>query len=126
MRAVRPAPGGTHVADIDWEPIITIVITILIEALFINWAARIVADRGGFGRSILVAIIGSIGAGLGWYFGGLYAVWLAWVLLILIWSAVAAAFFRTRLLKGAVIGLVAAVLFILVSLLVEWVIAQVD
>jgi hypothetical protein len=111
-------------AEIDWQPLIAAAINILISAIFINWAARIVADRGGFGRSILVAIIGNVLAVFAFILGSTYEPWLGYLLAILVWAAVAAAFFRTRLLKGAVIGLVAVVLFFIVSWLIDLIIAE--
>lgn len=97
--------------------LVSAIISILVTALFIHFAAKIVVDRSSYIVSILVAVIGTF---LGTLVYGLVGDVLGLILGILTWAAVAAVFFRTRLLKGAVIGVVAWLLWFLVNLLIDW------
>ena len=91
-------------------------VTWVVTALFIYFAARIVADRSSFIAALLVALVGSLLAIL---VGGLVGGTLGLVLAIATWALVCAIFYRTSWLKGAVVGLVAWVLFYLVTILVQ-------
>lgn len=104
--------------------IISTLITILVVALFINWAAGIVTDRRSFGAALIVAVLGSVAAWL--VYALLGAGVLGLILAIVVWSLIAAAAFRTRLVKGALIGVVAWILWVLVTLLVEWIVSQIQ
>lgn len=92
-------------------------ITLVVTALFLWVAARIVIDRGGLLAALLTALVGSIAANLVLWFVPIS--WLAFVLALAVWALVAAIFFRTGWLKGAVIGLVAWVLFFVVNLIMN-------
>lgn len=92
------------------------VVTWLVTALFIHFAAKIVLDRSSFLSALLVALIGSLVAVL---VGGLVGGTLGLVLAIATWALVCALFYRTGWIKAAVVGLVAWVLFLLVTLLVR-------
>ncbi|MES2155824.1 MAG: hypothetical protein V4510_11880 [bacterium] len=96
---------------------VDVLVTVLITALFVYVAARIVAGHGGFLASIATVLIGNFLAFLIW---GAVGGTLGLVLAILAWGLVAAIFFRTRWLQGAVIGVVAALLW----LLVRWLLAE--
>lgn len=88
----------------------------VVTALFIHFAAKIVLDKSSFLTALLVALIGVLLAALvvGWVGGGTLGV----VLGILVWSLVCALFYRTGMVKAAVVGLVAWVLFYLTTWLI--------
>ena len=90
-------------------------ITWLVTALFIHFAAKIVLDRSSFLSALLTALVGSL---LAFLVAGLVSGVLGIVLAIVTWAAVCALFYRTALVKAAVVGLVAWVLFVLVRWLV--------
>lgn len=95
--------------------LVTFLITWLVTALFIHFAAKIVLDRSSFGAALLTALVGSLLAVL---VAGLVGGTLGVVLAIATWALVCALFYRTGWLKAAVVGLVAWVLFFLVTWLV--------
>lgn len=92
------------------------VITWVVTALFIHFAAKIVLDRSSFLTALLVALVGTV---LAFLVAGLVAGTLGVVLAIVTWALVCALFYRTGMVKAAVIGLVAWVLFFLVTWLVD-------
>ena len=105
-----------HAYQFDFElgrDLVGFLVALLITALFIWLAARIVIDRGGLLASILTALVATFLAQLmlvlipGRIIGLIVAV--------AVWALVAALFFRTQWLKGAVIGLVAWVLWAVVQ-----------
>lgn len=96
--------------------LVTFLITWLVTALFIHFAAKIVLDRSSFGAALLTALVGSLLAVL---VAGLVGGTLGVVLAIATWALVCALFYRTGWLKAAVVGLVAWVLFFLVRWLVD-------
>ncbi len=100
-------------ADVD---VVRLLVTWIVTALFIHFAAKIILDRGGFIAALLVALVGTLLAGL---VSLLVDGTLGLVLAIATWALVCALFYRTGWLKGAVIGLVAWVLYFLVSLAVR-------
>lgn len=89
----------------------TFLITWVLTALFIHFAARIVLDRSSFLSALLTALIGTLLAIL---VGGLVGGVLGVILAIVTWALVCALFYRTSWLKAAVIGLVAWVLYAVV------------
>lgn len=93
---------------------IRLLVTWVVTALFIHFAAKIVLDKSSFLSALLVALVGSFLAVL---VGGLVAGTLGLVLAIATWALVCALFYRTGWLRAAVVGLVAWVLFFLVTLL---------
>lgn len=90
-------------------------ITWIVTAIFIHFAARIVLDRSSFLTALLVALIGTILAVL---VGSLVAGTLGLILAIVTWALVCALFYRTGMLKAAVVGVVAWVLYFLVMWLI--------
>jgi hypothetical protein len=101
-----------HIED-GW---VNILILVIIEALFVWLAARIILDRGGFIASIVTAVLGNLFAFLIW---GLVSGILGLILAVLAWGLVAAIVFRTAWLKGAVIGVVAWLIWFLVNLALD-------
>ncbi len=101
--------------------IVTTVVTILVVSLFINWAARLVLDRSSFIAAILTAVVGSIVAVLVLVAVGRMSesIWIGRTAAIATWAIIAAIFYRTAWVKGAIIGLVAWVLWFLVGLLID-------
>jgi len=101
----------------DGNGLVDLLIVLLVTALFVYVAARIVAGHGSFLAAIGTVLLGGFlfALVLSLTGGGV----LGLILAILAWGLVAAVFFRTRWLQGAVIGIVAALL----ALLVKWVIA---
>ncbi len=95
---------------------VDVLIVVLVTALFVYIAARIVAGHASYIAAILTVIVGNFLAFLVW---GAVSGTLGLILAILVWGLVAAVFFRTRWLQGAVIGIVAALLWILV----RWILA---
>ncbi len=87
----------------------------VVTALFIHFAAKIVLDRSSVLTALGVALLGTILAVL---VGSLVAGTLGLVLAILTWMLVCALFYRTGMLKAAVIGIIAWVLYFLVTWLV--------
>ena len=95
--------------------LVTFLITWVVTALFIHFAARIVLDKSSFGAALLTALVGTLLAVL---VAGLVGGTLGLILAIATWALVCALFYRTGWLKAAVVGLVAWVLFALVRWLV--------
>lgn len=103
----------------QFEPrndIVTFLVTWLVTSLFIHFAAKIVLDRSSFGAALLTALLGTLLAVL---VGGLVGGTLGLVLAILTWALVCALFYRTGWLKAIVVGVVAWLLFLLVTWLVS-------
>lgn len=90
-------------------------ITWVVTALFIHFAAKIVLDKSSFLSALLTALVGSL---LAFLVAGLVTGTLGVVLAVVTWAVVCALFYRTGWLKAAVVGLVAWVLFVLVRWLV--------
>jgi hypothetical protein len=90
----------------------------VVTAIFIHFAAKIVLDKSSFLTALLVALIGTLLAFLvvALVGGGTLGI----VLGILTWAVVCSIFYRTGLVKAAVVGLVAWVLFFLTT----WLIAK--
>ena len=85
-------------------------VSLIVATIFVYVAARIVVDTSSILASIGTAFFGTLLAGLALtYIPGV----LGLVAAAAAWALVAAAFFRTKWLKGAVIGLVAWVLWAL-------------
>jgi hypothetical protein len=89
----------------DW---LAALITWVVVSLFIHFAAKIVLDRSSFLTAMLVALIGTL---LAFLVRGLVDGTLGLVLSILTWALVCALFYRTGIVKAAVVGLVAWVLY---------------
>ena len=90
----------------------------VVTALFIHFAAKIVLDRSSFLTALVVALLGTLLAFLvvGLVGGGTLGI----VLGLLTWAVVCAVAYRTGVVKAAVVGLVAWVLFFLTT----WLIAK--
>lgn len=97
---------------------LTGLLSLILNTLFVYFAARIVLDRSSLVASLLTALLGTFLAGL--VSAALPGVW-GIVLAVAVWALVAAFFFRTAWLKGAVIGVVAWLLWALVA----WVVGAV-
>jgi hypothetical protein len=95
----------------------TFLITWLVTAIFIHFAAKIVLDKSSFVAALLTALVGSILAVL---VAGLVGGTLGLILAIATWALVCALFYRTGWIKAAVVGLVAWVLFFIV----QWLVAK--
>jgi len=89
-------------------------LSILLATLFIWLAARLVLDRSSLLAALASAVLSTLLAGLilAWLGHGLAAL----ILALLVWALCTAAFFRTDAAKGAIIGLVAWVLWYLATL----------
>lgn len=97
------------------DDLVTFLVTWVVTALFIHFAARIVLDRSSFLSALLTALVGSFLAVLvGVLVGGPLGI----ILAVLTWGLVCALFYRTGWLKALVVGLVAWVLYILVQWLI--------
>jgi hypothetical protein len=120
LRTLAGAPDrfGFQFDTAGW---VAIVVAVLVAGLFVYFAARIVIDRASYAASIATILVGNLVA----FAIALVVAGLAGLLLAAAgWALVAAFFFRTRWLKGAVIGLVAWALWILVNLAVAFLIRQ--
>ncbi len=114
---LAPLADWTKPGFSDGNYWVDFLIVLLVTALFVYIAARIVAGRASYLSAIGTVLVGNFLAGLVLVLvGGI----LGLVLAILVWGLIAAAFFRTRWLQGAVIGVVAALLWILV----RWLLAE--
>ncbi len=94
----------------------------LVASLFVYFAARFVIDRSSIIASLLSVLIGSLLAGFV-QIGAIAMELPGWAVYALSFAAVAlviAIFFRTNWLKGAIIGVIAALLWVLVN----WLIAR--
>ena len=89
---------------------LALLIVWVIASLFIHFAAKIVLDKSSFLTAMVVALIGTLLAGL---VGGLVSGVLGLVLAVVTWALVCALFYRTGMVKAAVVGLVAWVLYFL-------------
>lgn len=92
--------------------LVSALVTLLLATLLIRFAAGIVLDRSAWVASFLTALVGTLAATFVW---SLVPGTLGVVLAILVWAAAAALFFRTRWVKGALIGVVAWILWALVT-----------
>lgn len=95
---------------------VNFVVLLLVEALFIWLAAKIVLEHGGFLASLLTALVGNFLAFLVW---GAVGGTLGLVLAVLTWGLIAALFFRTQWLRGAVVGVVAWLIWFLLNLALQ-------
>ena len=104
-------------ADFTQTDLVRFLITWAVTAIFIHFAAKIVLDRASFGTALLVALIGTLLAALVYFLiaNGTLAI----VLAIATWGLVCALFYRTGWLKALVVGLVAWVLYFVVTLIVR-------
>ncbi|PKK86295.1 MAG: hypothetical protein CVT48_01815 [Thermoplasmata archaeon HGW-Thermoplasmata-1] len=97
-------------------PLIAALVTLLVNTLFIHFAAStLVKGRQRFRQALLVALLGSAAAGL--LLGLIHPVWIGAVIAIAVWCAITAALYRTGLAKALLIGVVAG----LISWGVAWV-----
>ena len=92
------------------------IITLLIVSLFIFFAAKFVLGRTSIIAAIATAFLGTLAAGL--VLALVDTIWLARVLAIATWALIAAVFFRAKWVQGAIIGLVAWVLWLIVNYVV--------
>lgn len=99
------------------DAIISGIITLLINSLFIWVAARMVLDRSSFLAAILTALVSTFLAIL---VASLVPGIVGLVLGIVVWGLITALFFRTGWVKALLIGLVAWILYFLVNLLIAW------
>lgn len=99
------------------DDLTTFLITWIVTAIFIHFAAKIVLDRSSFGAALLTALVGTFLAIL---VGALVGGTLGIVLAIATWALVCALFYRTGWIKAAVVGLVAWVLYFVVV----WIVAR--
>jgi hypothetical protein len=96
----------------DW---VAALVTWVVVSLFIHFAAKIVLDKSSFLTAMLVALIGTFLMAL---VDGLVGGTLGTVLALATWALVCALFYRTGMVRAAVVGLVAWVLAFLVTWLV--------
>jgi hypothetical protein len=96
---------------------VSLLVGLLVTSLFVHLSARIVLDRAHFGQAFLTALVGTLIAGL--VLLGTGRSWAGFLLAAAAWALVAASFYRTRWSRGAVIGLVAWVLAIVVDVAVH-------
>ena len=89
----------------------------VVTALFIHFAARIVLDKSSFLTALAVALLGTL---LAFLVVVLVGGPLGIVLGLLAWAVICAVAYRTGILKAAVVGLVAWLLFFLTT----WLIAK--
>ena len=95
----------------------TFLITWVVTAIFIHFAAKIVLDKSSFIAALLTALVGtSLAVLVGALVGGTLGV----ILAIATWALVCALFYRTGWIKAAVVGLVAWVLYFIVV----WIVAR--
>ncbi len=92
----------------------------LVASLFVYFAARIVIDRSSLVAALLSTFLGSLLAGLVQIVGSNLGLptWAAITLAFASVALVIAVFFRTNWSKGAVIGIIAALLWVATSFLV--------
>lgn len=102
------------------DALISSIVSWLVASLFVYLAARFVLDRSSVVAALLSVFLGSLLAGLV-RIGADRLDFPAWAGLALAFAAVAlliAVFFRTDWIKGAIIGVVAALLWVLTTYLV--------
>lgn len=109
----------------DYQPtgddIVRAIVVWLVTALFIHLAAKGVIGRSSFLTAILVAFLGTLLATLVW---ALVGGTLGLILGFATWALICAVFYRARWLQGAAVGLVAWLLYILVTLAFNWILTQ--
>lgn len=99
------------------DDFVSLLIVLLVTTLFVWLAARIVIDRSSVLAALLTALVGNF---LAFLVSGAVGGMPGLILAVLVWGLVAALFFRTAWLKGAVIGVVAWLLWFLTRLLLDW------
>lgn len=107
---------SSHQAGFGVELATHSLVAFLLVALFIYFAARFVIDRSGVIAALLTAFLGTLLAGL---VLGAVGGTLGVVLAVIVWALVAAFFFRTSWVKGAIIGVVAWLLWWLTRIVVQ-------
>lgn len=95
--------------------LVSSIVTILLVSLAIHFGAKTITRDAGFLRAVVVALLGSLFAGIVWAAVGGN---LGLILAVAVWALVAAVTYRTSWLGGLVIGVVAWLLWYLVSILV--------
>lgn len=104
--------------------IVSAIVSVLIVTLFIFFAAKFVLNRTSFLAALGTALLGTFLAFLVVDLLRLaidFPEWVGYLIVIATWALIAAAFFRARWVQGAIIGLVAWVLWALV----HWIIGMV-
>ncbi len=92
----------------------------IVASLFVYFAARMVIDRSSLVAALLSTFLGSLLAGVV-QVGGLRLGLPVWAAVGLAFASVAlviAVFFRTNWSKGAIIGVMAAILWVVTSFLI--------
>ena len=97
------------------ERILTGVVSVIVATLVVYFAAKIVLDSSSILAALGTALLGTFLAGL--VEAAVEGI-VGTLLGVAVWALVAAFFFRTHWLKGVVIGIVAAVLWWLIGLIV--------
>jgi Ni,Fe-hydrogenase I cytochrome b subunit len=101
--------------------ILAAILTLLVTATFIYFAARFVLDRSSFLAAILTAVVGTLLAYLAVIVLTplVQAAWIPFVAAVAMWALAAAVFFRAKWVQGVIIGIVAWLLFLLVGFLIS-------
>lgn len=95
--------------------IVSAILSILIVSLFIHFGAKPFTHDAGFLRAVFVAIVGSLLATVVW---GALGGTLGLIVAVAVWALVAAVTYRTSWLAGLMIGVVAWILWAIVSWLI--------
>jgi hypothetical protein len=95
--------------------VVAALVTLVVATLFVYFAARLVIDRSSLLASVATVVLGTL---LGGFVAAFVSGILGVVLAAAAWALVAAVFFRTAWVKGAIIGLVAWVLWAIVRYVV--------
>lgn len=116
MHAPRVAGGMLAQMQVFTEErVLTGVVSVIVATLVVYFAAKIVLDNSSILAALGTALLGTFLAGL---VEAAVAGVVGTLLGVAVWALVAAFFFRTHWLKGIVIGIVAAVLWWLIGIIV--------
>lgn len=99
------------------QDVVTLVVAVLLESLFIHFAATFLVHQPRFSSAFAVAILGSLLAFLMFLVVGAVPV-LALILALICWLGVCATIYRTSWLRALLIGLLAYLLWVAVRFLI--------
>jgi hypothetical protein len=96
--------------------ILTVVVVILVTAFLLHLAAGFLTDNPPFIRSVLVAVLGTVVAGLLVFL--LPEPW-GLILAVISWLAVAATIYRIGLFRAFLLGLLAYLLYVVIRVVIR-------
>lgn len=98
--------------------IVPALVTIFLESIFLHLSARLLALEPNFLQALLTAVLGGVLAGVVFIFiSGFWGAALA----VVVWLAVCASIYRIGLFRALLLGILAALLYLVARWVVLWI-----